>query len=101
MIKENLKIVAQTTEPNPKEVMYWIDLKTDPQGSMIKYYANDSKRWLPLVKEASTDTSVIDEKIQKAIENFDVSNMLIARIESLEGNVNGINYELQDIIGSL
>lgn len=97
MIKENLKIVAQTTEPNPKEVMYWVDLKADPQGSIIKYYASDNKRWLPLVKELSIDTSIIDKKIQEAINNFDKSNMLTARLDFLDSGYNDFNSQLQEI----
>lgn len=97
MIKENLKTVAQTTEPNPKEIMYWIDLQTDPQGSIIKYYDNNSKRWMPLIKEVSIDTSIIDKKIEEAIKKFDTSNMITARLDNLDSGYNDFSSQLFEI----
>lgn len=38
MVINNLKYSAQTIAPNPKEIDYWIDLKEDPNGGIIKYY---------------------------------------------------------------
>lgn len=99
-MKENLKMVAQNIEPNPKEIMYWVDLQADPQGSVIKYYNNNSKKWVPMIKEASIDTSIIDKKIAEALANFDIDNMLIARIEQLESSVDSHTYDLENIKNS-
>lgn len=38
MVINNLKYSAQLIAPNPKEIDYWIDLKEDPNGGIIKYY---------------------------------------------------------------
>ena len=33
-----VKFSKQTVQPNPLEVDYWVDIKTDPYGSIWKYY---------------------------------------------------------------
>lgn len=99
-MKENLKMVAQNIEPNPKEIMYWVDLQADPQGSVIKYYNTNSKKWVPMIKEASIDTSIIDKKIAEAIANFEIDNMLITRIEQLESGLDSNTYDLENIKNS-
>lgn len=32
---------ASDIEPNPKEVMYWVDLGTDPLGGSIKSWTGE------------------------------------------------------------
>lgn len=50
------RITRRYIAPNPKEFDYWVDLTTDPKGSVIKYYAGDSK-WLPLNDDIDNDQS--------------------------------------------
>lgn len=38
MIINNVKFLGSRIIPNPLEVDYWIDTKSDPYGSIIKYY---------------------------------------------------------------
>lgn len=35
-MKEKIIFLAQTYAPNPSECTYWIDLKEDPTGAIIK-----------------------------------------------------------------
>ena len=54
MRKENINFIASVYAPNPKEVVYWIDLKEGPNGEVIKTYANG--QWIR-VNEADTSGS--------------------------------------------
>lgn len=38
MIINNVKFLGSRLMPNPIEVDYWIDTRSDPYGSVIKYY---------------------------------------------------------------
>lgn len=46
MLINNIKIIAQTTEPNPREVDYWINTSVDPNGGLIMFH--DGKAWHPV-----------------------------------------------------
>jgi len=61
-MKENINFKASVTAPDPKEVNYWIDLKEDPTGAVIKVYKNSG--WAPI----SGDTEVI-EQLEEKIDN--------------------------------
>lgn len=62
MITDKITFKAQKNAPSPKEVDYWIDTATDPNGGTIKY--NDGKEWTQLNSKgddnASTDEPVFD-----------------------------------------
>lgn len=38
MITNKVEFKAQKTPPNPKEVDYWVDTATNPNGGSIKYH---------------------------------------------------------------
>lgn len=62
MITDKITFKAQKNAPSPKEVDYWIDTATDPNGGTIKY--NNGKEWTQLNSKgddnASTDEPVFD-----------------------------------------
>lgn len=55
MITDKITFKAQKNAPSPKEVDYWIDTATDPNGGTIKY--NDGKEWTQL-NQTSSDTEI-------------------------------------------
>ena len=61
-MKEKIIFLAQTYAPNPSECTYWIDLKEDPTGAIIKVW--NGATWKPI----SGDTEVVamlQEEIKK------------------------------------
>ena len=43
-----MKHIASKNIPNQSEQMYWIDLKENPYGGIIKYYDEHLDRWIYL-----------------------------------------------------
>lgn len=69
MVTNNIKWVAHTIAPNPMEIDYWIDLTSDPNGSIIKYYKEN--KWVNLL---SSEESEVDELINQINELKDKVN---------------------------
>lgn len=46
---ENINFRASRTAPNPKEVVYWVDLTADSTGGVIKTF--DGKKWNTIIGE--------------------------------------------------
>lgn len=49
---ENINFKASKNAPNPKEVVYWIDLTADPTGGVIKTF--DGKKWNKIKGESDS-----------------------------------------------
>ena len=61
-MKENIIFLPSKIAPNPMEASYWIDLKEDPTGAVIKVW--NGATWKPI----SGDTEVVamlQEEIKK------------------------------------
>lgn len=61
-MKENIIFLPSKVAPNPMEATYWIDLKEDPTGAVLKVW--NGATWKPI----SGDTEIVDmlqEEIQK------------------------------------
>lgn len=79
MIKsEKINFRASATAPNPYEVTYWIDLRTDSAGGCIRYY--DGKTWEIL--NAGQDAPVVD---LTPIEN-DISSLKTSKVNTADYN---------------
>lgn len=65
MVINNLKYSAQLIAPNPKEIDYWIDLKEDPNGGIIKYYNGITWDYLNQMDEQNEQLNEILEKIKE------------------------------------
>ena len=48
-MKENIIFLPSKIAPNPMEASYWIDLKEDPTGAVIKVW--NGATWKPIVKQ--------------------------------------------------
>lgn len=98
MLINNIKFIAQSTEPNPNEVDYWINTSVDPNGGLIMFH--DGEAWHPvnehhdlfqeeLIKEeverAKAAEAALDQKI--TTEN----NRAITKENALETQINEIN----------
>lgn len=46
MLINKIKFIAQSTEPNPNEVDYWINTSVDPNGGLIMFH--DGEAWHPV-----------------------------------------------------
>lgn len=53
--RENINFIASVHAPNPREVSYWIDLKSDENGNIIRSYNPTTKKWLPINKQTNAD----------------------------------------------
>lgn len=62
MVTNNIKWVAHTIAPNPMEIDYWIDLTSDPNGSIIKYYKDD--KWVDLLSDSEQETDIEEIRSQ-------------------------------------
>lgn len=65
MVINNLKYSAQLIAPNPKEIDYWIDLKEDPNGGIIKYYNGTKWDYLNQMDEQNEQLNEILERLQE------------------------------------
>lgn len=57
MIKNNVyyEWFASITVPNPDQVGYWIDLRADSKGRIIKVYNHDTEKWVVLFDVSKDD----------------------------------------------
>lgn len=63
-MKENINFIASKIAPNYKEVQYWIDLKSDPYGRVIKAW--DGVEWSSISGDISDIIEQIEGKADKA-----------------------------------
>lgn len=84
--RENINFIASVHAPNPREVSYWIDLKSDENGNIIRSYNPTTKKWLPINKQTNTDQwEHIKELTEAAGFEYDKDNHVIS-MPNLSGN---------------
>lgn len=65
MLINNVKFIAQSTEPNPNEVDYWINTSVDPNGGLIMFH--DGETWHPVnEKHDLFQEKLIREEVERA-----------------------------------
>lgn len=98
MVTNNIKWVAQTIAPNPKEIDYWIDLSEDTNGGIIKFW--NGKIWDYLNRMDDQDRDIAEEIARaKAAEQQLQSNIdseEAARIQADNQLRQSINQEILD-----
>lgn len=83
MIKD-IKFLATTVQPNPKEVTHWVDLNEDPTGGVIKTF--DGKEW----KSITSSNSDSDKYVNMTIElNSNTGGKI-----TIDGEVYNINTDV-------
>ena len=74
--------------PNPMEFGKWVDLTTDPKGSITKVYQNG--KWVNLI-ESDKDTLTREQILEIVVEQnkvvFDRIDQLTQRIEALSKEI--------------
>lgn len=84
--RENINFIASVHAPNPREVSYWIDLKSDENGNIIRSYNPTTKKWLPINKQTNTDQwEHIKELTEAAGFEYDKEGHVIS-MPDLSGN---------------
>lgn len=53
---ENINFKASKNAPNPKEVVYWIDLTADPTGGVIKTF--DGATWKKIKAQSDSEGEI-------------------------------------------
>lgn len=94
---------ASDIEPNPNEVLYWVDLNEDPTGGSIKYW-NEKGYWQTIrVLEGSLwefeekIKTWVTEELQKQTEQVeDQIHQFDGRIAIIEGNIQNLYTVKQD-----
>ena len=87
-----MKHIVSKNIPNPSEQMYWVDLKENPYGGVIKYYDDDLHRWVYLDEPLfqSSAASKFTENHLNVIEELgdyeDFSSNLQEQINNLDDN---------------
>lgn len=86
MIKD-IKFLATTVQPNPKEVTHWVDLSEDPTGGVIKTF--DGKEW----KSITSSNSNSDKYVNMTVDlSYGISNEI-----TIDGKVYNTNaYTIYD-----
>lgn len=98
MVKEGINyLYAGSYAPDPKQVSYWIDLKTDPTGKSIKVYS--SGKWVPLYEPIKLPELNLDEKANvKEVYSIkdvnDIVSKINKKIQELIERVDDIEKEL-------
>lgn len=85
---------ASDIEPNPKEVMYWVDLGTDPLGGSIKSWTGEEWQTLKVLEGAIVE---IEDRIYKWVrEQLDrLQNDVDQSIASFDGRVAIIEGDIE------
>lgn len=85
---------ASDIEPNPKEVMYWVDLGTDPLGGSIKSWTGEEWKTLRVLEGTNVE---IEDKIYKWVrEQLDrLQNDVDQSIASFDGRVAIIEGDIE------
>lgn len=94
MRKENINFKASVTAPNPKEVVYWIDLKEGPNGEVIKTYADG--QW---IKVNEADTSGSDASLASLtgrVTNLENNKLDTSTYNAFVAEVNDVHNDLED-----
>lgn len=85
---------ASDIEPNPKEVMYWVDLSTDPLGGSIKSWTGEEWKTLRVLEGTIVE---IEQRIYKWVsdELNKLQNDVDQKIASFDGRIAIIEDDIE------
>lgn len=89
---------ASDIAPNPKEVMYWVDLEEDPLGGIIKYYDEELQYWTTIrILEGSIVK--VEERIQKWVSEKlqEVNDEIDEKIKQFDGRILIIEGDIREL----
>lgn len=94
--RENPNFVARTTQPNPREVSYWIDLTESPQGQIIKTWV--SGRWVKINPSDASGGGLDLSEVQAAIANLTANKTDKSEVYTKEETVGLIAASIEDVV---
>ena len=90
-------ILASNIAPNPKEVKYWADLASNPNGGDLKYF--DGKEWKYVNNQATSDIKVLRNDLTSEVNRATSrENEIEAKIDALIGDAPEIMDSLPELI---
>lgn len=103
MVVGKIAFLASYKEPNDKEIDYWIDLKANPYGSIIKYY--NGKTWQSIAATSSFDpTQYYDKSQVRELVNDAINNTeqkITASLTVLEDKIKTLEENWENLDGIL
>lgn len=94
--RENPNFVARTTQPNPREVSYWIDLTESPQGQIIKTWV--SGRWVKINPSDASGGGLDLSEVQAAIANLTANKTDKSEVYTKEETVGLIAASIENVV---
>lgn len=94
--RENPNFVARTTQPNPREVSYWIDLTESPQGQIIKTWV--SGKWVKINPSDASGEGLDLSEVQAAIANLTANKADKSEVYTKEETTDLITASIEDVV---
>lgn len=94
--RENPNFVARATQPNPREVSYWIDLTESPQGQIIKTWV--SGKWVKINPSDASGEGLDLSEVQAAVANLTANKADKSEVYTREETVDLITASIDDIV---
>ena len=93
--RENPNFVARATQPNPREVSYWIDLTESPQGQIIKTWV--SGRWVKVNPSDAEQGGLDLEEVKQAIDNLETNKADKYEVQQVKDEIWQDTYSKQQV----
>ena len=94
--RENPNFVARATQPNPREVSYWIDLTESPQGQIIKTWV--SGKWVKINPSDASGEGLDLSEVQAAVANLTANKADKSEVYTREETVDLITASIEDVV---
>lgn len=85
-----MKYINSKVKPNPNEASYWVDLKENPYGGVIKYYDQDQDDWT-YIEEPLFQNSVAYNITQHQLDALDNVGDVSEQLDNLQKQIDNIN----------
>lgn len=94
--RENPNFVARATQPNPREVSYWIDLTESPQGQIIKTWV--SGKWVKINPSDASGEGLDLSEVQAAVANLTANKADKSEVYTREETVDLITASIDNVV---
>lgn len=94
MVTDKITFKAQKNAPSPKEVDYWIDTTSNPNGGEMKYY--DGSKWSKVNETDSSESSLEYEFVDLGLPSG--LKWATCNLGADESNVHGASYAWGDSV---
>lgn len=95
---QNSKTIFSKIAPKQSDAMYWVDLASNSEGAVIKYWDGGKRMWVPLLESTIGPVEDLVKGLQKSITtNSDNINDLRSAFTDLEGDLTGEAQRISDV----